>query len=306
MSETHLDHRGLIRALSPEQRIALTRKSDWRGLAHLALHAGTILLLGALILARVPGWPLLMIAQGILIVFLFTLLHETSHRTAFETIWINKVVAALCGFLIALPPEWFRNFHFEHHRHTQNPEKDPELATPQPSSLVGYALHVSGLPVWRSHIRTLLRNAVGRCADSFVPRSARDQVRSEAQVMLLAYAGLAVLSVALSSTALLFVWVLPALLGQPFLRLYLMAEHGRCPAVANMFENSRTTFTNWLTRKIAWNMPYHAEHHAFPAVPFFRLPEWHALTRAHLQVTETGYARFHTKVIAALSRKANA
>lgn len=301
MSETRLDHRSLIRALSPKQRIALTRKSDLRGLAHLAAHWGLILLLGWLILERVPAWPLLMVVQGILIVFLFTLLHETSHRTAFETVWLNKAVAAVCSILIALPPEWFRYFHFEHHRHTQDPEKDPELAAPQPDTLWGYALHVSGLPVWRSHARTLLRNALGRCRDSFVPRSGRDKVRNEAQAMLLAYALLAALSFALGSAQLFSVWLLPVLLGQPFLRLYLMAEHGRCPPVANMFENSRTTFTNWLTRKIAWNMPYHAEHHAFPAVPFHRLPEWHELTRRHLHQTEAGYARFHGKFIAALS-----
>ncbi|WP_246694633.1 fatty acid desaturase, partial [Mesorhizobium sp. M2D.F.Ca.ET.147.01.1.1] len=69
----------------------------------------------------------------------------------------------------------------------------------------------------------------------------------------------------------------PALLGQPFLRLYLMAEHGRCPLVANMLENTRTTLTNWFVHKLAWNMPYHAEHHAYPGVPFHQLPEFHRL-----------------------------
>jgi fatty acid desaturase len=42
---------------------------------------------------------------------------------------------------------------------------------------------------------------------------------------------------------LLWVWLVPVLLGQPVLRLYLLAEHGDCPEVANMFENTRTTFT---------------------------------------------------------------
>ena len=40
-------------------------------------------------------------------------------------------------------------------------------------------------------------------------------------------------------------------------------------------------------------MPYHAEHHAFPAVPFHRLPDLHGLTSGELRVTESGYVRFN-------------
>jgi fatty acid desaturase len=42
-------------------------------------------------------------------------------------------------------------------------------------------------------------------------------------------------------------------------------------------------------------MPYHAEHHAYPAVPFHKLPRFHEITRHHLRTTEQGYARFNRK-----------
>lgn len=38
---------------------------------------------------------------------------------------------------------------------------------------------------------------------------------------------------------------------------------------------SRTTATWWVYAKLAWNMPYHSEHHAWPNVPFYLLPELH-------------------------------
>ena len=110
--------------------------------------------------------------------------------------------------------------------------------------------------------------------------------------MLALYAALVAVSAAAGSALLLWVWVLPAFLGQPVLRLYLLAEHGLCPFAANMFENSRTTFTTQAVRWLAWNMPFHAEHHAFPSVPFHRLPELHRLAARHLRTTENGYARF--------------
>ena len=300
--EPWINHRTLIAGLEKEQRDDLLARSDRLGLIRLACHWGSIALIAVLILLRVPLWPLLMVAEGVLIVFLFTTLHETIHKTAFRSAWINDAVAAVCGFLILLPPHWFRYFHFAHHRHTHDPEKDPELATPKPRTVAQYALYLSGLPYWSAQMRTLFVNAAGRDADEFVPAGGRAKVRSEARMFLSIYALLLAGSLVLANPALLWIWIMPALLGQPFLRAYLLAEHTLCPHVANMLDNSRTTFTNALIRFIAWNMPYHAEHHAYPAVPFHKLPEFHAVTRKFLSQTERGYVRFHGKRVATFER----
>ena len=87
-------------------------------------------------------------------------------------------------------------------------------------------------------------------------------------------------------------WLVPVALGFPFLRLYLLAEHGRCPAVANMFDNTRTTYTNLLVRFLAWNMPYHVEHHVLPQVPFHLLPRFNQRIREWLKHTSPGYVAF--------------
>ena len=46
-------------------------------------------------------------------------------------------------------------------------------------------------------------------------------------------------------------WILPAVLGQPWLRLYLLAEHTGCPLVPDMLANTRTTFTNPVVKALA-------------------------------------------------------
>ena len=125
-------------------------------------------------------------------------------------------------------------------------------------------------------------------------------MRLEARITVAAYLGLAAASVVLWSPALLWAWIVPILFGQPFLRAYLLAEHARCPHVANMLENTRTTFTTALVRLIAWNMPFHAEHHAYPAVPFHKLPRFHEIVREHLRTTERGYVRFNRKFASGL------
>jgi fatty acid desaturase len=51
-----------------------------------------------------------------------------------------------------------------------------------------------------------------------------------------------------------------------------------------------------LVRLSAWNMPYHAEHHAYPAVPFHALPRLHARVRDRLANLEPGYLAATAKV----------
>jgi len=301
-----MDHKSFLASLTAAQCMELTEKSDARGLTRLALHLGAIGVIATLIVARVPFWPLLMLPQGILLVFLFTLLHEASHATPFRTPWLNAAAAQFSGFVIFLPPRWFRYFHFSHHRFTQIPGKDPELAEPKPETWGQYLVYVSGVPVWIDHAGTIIRNAAGRCEDSFVPRGKRGMVRNEALLTVAAYLALLLGSIALNNSVLIYVWLIPMALGQPFLRLYLLAEHGRCAHVANMLENSRTTLTNALVRALAWNMPYHAEHHAYPTVPFHKLPDLHKLAAEHLLVTEPGYASFHARYAPAINGGAEA
>lgn len=295
-----LDHRALIASLSDAQRESLLTRSDAAGLRQIALHWGAILVTGGLVLLEAPFQPLLILLQGILIVFLFTALHETIHKTAFRSAGLNNAVARICGFFLVLPPDWFRYFHFAHHRHTNDPARDPELAGPKPDGPGAYLWYLSGLPLWASHLRKLFVTAAGRNRDTFVPPKGAVKIRREARIFLALYAAIIGLSVILQSDAAIRVWLLPALVGQPFLRAYLLAEHTRCPQVSDMLENSRTTFTGFLVRFLAWNMPYHAEHHAFPAVPFHRLAAFHALARPHLKITERGYGRFHLGLMKAL------
>jgi fatty acid desaturase len=298
-----IDHRTVITNLDSALREFLVERSNAPGLLRFGFHLGTILILGTLIALGVPFWFALLPAQGILIVFLFTTMHECIHETAFKSSFLNTVVSTMSSFLIFVPPTWFRFFHFAHHRHTHDPVRDPELKTPKPSTLIGYIKHVSGIPLWNATLRTLVSNAMGRNADDFVPPKAKARVTFEARAMLAIYVLLAGASVVWDSSLLIWTWIVPLLLGQPFLRLFLLAEHTECPHVENMFENTRTTFTTKLVRLVAWNMPFHAEHHALPTVPFHKLPELHEAVRHHLMTTADGYARFNGQLVSRYSSR---
>ena len=103
-----MDHTAFLAALPPETRAALTERSQGRGLWHLAGHAGAIAVTSTLIAAGVPGWPLLLPVQGVLIVFLFTLQHECTHRTPFASDRLCDAAGFVAGLLILNPFQWFR------------------------------------------------------------------------------------------------------------------------------------------------------------------------------------------------------
>ena len=283
------DHREVVGRLSRAQRRSLLQRSDLRGLLHLAGHSTALGVTGCLIALQVPGWPILLLPHGILLVFLFCVQHEAAHKTPFRSTWLNAAAAWATGPVNLLPPVWFFHFHMAHHRYTHDPVQDPSLARPLPRTKAGLAWTILGGPFCIAQARTILVNAAGRNRDRFVPATARAAVAREARLFLAVYLAAAVLSILLGTTALVWLWLVPALLGQPFLRLYLLAEHTGCPHVSNMLENTRTTFTSPLVRFLAWNMPYHVEHHVYPSVPFHKLPAFHAVLRDHLTITANGY-----------------
>jgi len=298
-----VNHQDFLRSLSKETRKKLTQRCDEPGLVHLALHLGLIVGFGLAIYLSLPGWQLLLIPQGIVIVFLFTLLHESVHQTPFRTRWLNNVTARVSGFLIFLPSTWFKYFHFAHHRFTQIPGKDPELATEKPKTMLSFVKYISGIPTWMGHFKTLGKNAMCDCSADFLPKTSEAPIVKEARLLLLAYALILCSVIYTGSAALFWIWIFPALLGQPFLRFYLLAEHGLCPTASNMFENTRTTFTNRIVLFVTWNMSYHTEHHTYPSVPFHKLPNLHEIMQRELIHTESGYKAFMGNYIASLTAK---
>jgi len=285
---------------------ALAARSDRRGLLQLTGHMGALLASGLLV---AQAWGSLwlapaMLLHGILLTFLFAPLHETIHRTAFRRRWPNDATAWLCGLALALPPEYFRAFHFAHHRHTQDPARDPELAEPKPESMWAYVRHVSGLPYWCSRLAALARHAHGRAEEPFITARLRPRIVREARLYLAVYASVLMVSIATGNPAAMIFWLIPALLGQPFLRCYLLAEHTGCPLVADMLRNTRTTRSLAPIRRLAWNMPYHAEHHACPWLPFHALPAAHRLLEQKIEIQASGYLAVNREIIRMLAPNA--
>jgi fatty acid desaturase len=296
MTDIQADRKFEGRALTPAQLKELSIRANLPGLARALSHFGAIALVGVAIwqvAARYGlAWSIpLMLLQGYLVAFLFMAVHEAAHKTVFTSRRANEVLGHLASLAIALPYEHYQLFHWDHHRFTQDPSRDPELIHATiPSSDTRLAIAYSGVVQLTARIRLLFRRAVsGDAVAPWIPEAKRGLVVREARGYALVYLALLIASLALSSTVLLWTWLVPLYVGQLFLRPYLYAEHTGCDHSRSAFENTRTTYTGAAMKWFTWNMPFHVEHHAYPSVPFHALPKLNAIIDDRIAHRGQGY-----------------
>jgi fatty acid desaturase len=295
------------RVLSGAEIRSLSARSDAHGAMQIGLHLALIVAAGWLVgmsgpVTVVPCLMLLGIAQSAL----FAPVHETMHLTAFNSRRANAVV----GWLVACPSllnwHFYGVFHLAHHRFTQDPARDPELTPLPPSALDGYLLRVLAVNYWRARLAVIADSWRGDLsAYPYIPEAARARVAASVRRMCVVVAAVALVSAALFGWWVPIVyWIVPQLLGQVFLRLYLLTEHTGCEMTPNVLVNTRTTLTKAAVRRLMWNMSFHAEHHLYPSIPFHRLPDAHKAVRERLEVVQPGYVRWHTDYLKAILRGA--
>jgi fatty acid desaturase len=271
-----------------------------RLLTHLGLIAAGGLLWGQQALPlplRLTG----LVVCGVGLATAFAGLHECCHRTAFRSNRVNDAVAWLLGLLSFYNATAYRRYHQWHHRYTHQPGLDPELDDPVPTSLGAYLLELSGWHWWTGKLRGHGRLLWGDLASvPYLDDQLIAQVRRSAWLQAGIYGVLVALSLIGGNGFLLWFWLLPLAVGQPFLRFVLLAEHSGCSFSADGTANTRTTLTVWPVRWLMWNMPFHAEHHLYPSLPFHALPVAHGLIAPHLRHLDHGYLAVHRRLLANL------
>ncbi|GGA25155.1 hypothetical protein GCM10011498_27580 [Amylibacter cionae] len=221
------------------------------------------------------------------------------HYTVFRTRWLNDLVGQICGYIIMLPHRFFRYEHCDHHTYTQIHGDDPELI-PAPKTYGEYLLYLSAIPYWRNKFVEIFRHARGQLNDverKFIPKEEYASVYRDARLMLSVYALLFVGMAVTGWWGLIWLWIIPVIMGEPVMRFIRMTEHVGRPTVAQMHENTRTNIVSMPWRFLCWNMNYHAEHHYVASVPYHTLPKLHEKLKDHIHVEKYGYVGAHVDII---------
>jgi fatty acid desaturase len=205
--------------------------------------------------------------------------HETGHGTAFRSRWLDEALYQLASFMIMRDPTVWRWSHARHHTDTLILGRDPEIAAMRPARLARLLANFFGLVDVPVAFGLMFRHASGRLTTEeadFVPEPERHKVYRTARIDLAIYAVTIASAVAFRS------WLPVVLIGGPriygafMLNVYALTQHaGMGENVLDHRLNTRTVKMCVVNRFLYWNMNYHVEHHMFPMVPYYRLPELH-------------------------------
>lgn len=264
----------------------LIKRSDGPALRHVGLWLG---LLGSSGVAAFATWGTIwcipaFALYGVLYSAADHLHHELSHGTPFKTRWINDALYHLCAFMTLREGFYYRWSHSRHHTHTIIVGKDPEIAAPRPPDLIGPVLDLFFIKDGLTQIGRIFLNACGHLSEdgkNFVPDTERAKVVWASRAYFAAFVGVVGACFATGSILPALFIVLPRFYGGPFCFLFNFTQHaGLNEDVYDHRLNTRTVYMNPAFNFLYANMNYHLEHHMFPMVPFYRLPELHELIKA--------------------------
>ena len=277
---------------------ALNARSNWRGLTQFAGHICMMVCSGYLwttaenLLIKIPA----LIVYGFSFAVMFAPLHESSHRTAFANNCLNDTAAWIAGLFSFYNSDFYRRYHKWHHRYAQVEGKDPELDDPKPNNFWEYLVELSGWNWWIGKFISHYKVATGQLEGyKFIAEDGRDEVIRSTRLQLAVYGVAIAISLIFHQLWFFTLWLFPLAVGQPIVRYILLAEHTGCSSDDNPLTNTRTTLT-WFPL-IAWNIPFHAEHHLYPSIPFHALPQAHQQLKEHFQVVESGYSKVHQDIV---------
>ncbi len=211
---------------------------------------------------------------------LLVLMHDGVHyrllRNRKLNDWMSEVILAWPHLVAA---RQYRKNHFAHHRYL-NTAEDPDLKRRKGDPRWIFPQAIPELA------KTLFRDMTGLNAPAMIKLAASvasaDKVPTGFLVLRYGFyaATLAVIAYAGALEGFALYWVVPMFTWLVLImRIRSIAEHHAIEGPASSYPLTRTTHATLLERIFLApkNVNYHIEHHFFPSVPFYRLPELHAL-----------------------------
>ena len=191
--------------------------------------------------------------------------HEAQHdiiaRPGDRLRWLNELVGHVSTIPLVLPYRVARLTHLEHHKHTNDPDLDPD-----------YGTHASGplAAIWNS-IRMRqpgVENAYGETLE----RIGRPDVMLDAAFATLAYYTiLFVLAWSGFAIEAALLWWLPRHIGQTYIVYYLSWAPHHPAKETGRYRNTRG-FRAAFGNIASMGMQYHIVHHLHPRIPLIRTP----------------------------------
>ncbi|MFN3211478.1 MAG: fatty acid desaturase [Henriciella sp.] len=194
--------------------------------------------------------------------------HEAQHdiiaKPGSKLRWLNQLVGHISIIPLVLPYRVAKYTHMEHHKHANDPEKDPD-----------YASHANGPldAIWRSIYYRQPRAEGGLNAyGAILERIGRQDVVLDGVIYQLIHFGI-LFALAWSGYAIeaALLWWLPRHIGLTYIQFYLSWAPHHPGDTTGRYRDTRS-FRSVLGNIGSLGMQYHIIHHLHPRIPLYRTP----------------------------------
>ncbi len=188
----------------------------------------------------------------------FTPMHDAAHKSVAKARWVSELVGRASGALLLAPFPAFRWIHLEHHKHTNEPDADPDF--------------YSGTgPRWQLPLRWLTQDLHYYWVYLARPERPRRERLEAVGTLVGSYALL--VAIALSGHwQFVAAWLVGARFAIAMLAFaFDYLPHAPHDVIQRQDRYRATTLIDhaWLT-PIFLYQNYHLIHHLYPGVPFYR------------------------------------
>ncbi len=187
----------------------------------------------------------------------FTPMHDAAHRSVARRSWVNEVVGRLAAVTLFGPFPAFRFVHLEHHKHTNDPARDPDFWSGRS-------------PAWALPLRWATQDLHYYVTYLRAGRPRRELAETVATFAL--YGGASAWLIAMGWASVVVAWVVASRVAMALLACGFDYLPHRPHVVTNKEDRYRATSVRlglgW--QVVLLNQNLHLLHHLNPAVPFYR------------------------------------
>jgi len=261
----------------------LSKRSDLPGLIHFVIYFASLIFFGYLSYVFWGTWFFLLFFFLYSTIYTFAVAngHETVHRTAFKTRWINEVFCYISFFQLHSEPLGFRWSHTFHHSNTLQTEGeyDHEIEVSRPTDLLKFFLKFIPLTdlfyIHQSSFVNTTKLALGIMnpgSKITAPKDQQKKITRNARVILFIWFLIIIVSFYFNTWWPIVFYFLPTFVGRPLHFAVNVTQHLAAKVdIKDHRLSSYTIILNSILSFYYWHMEYHIEHHLFPMVPSYNL-----------------------------------
>ena len=295
---------------------ALSKRSDWPGLIHFTIYYFSLFVFGYL---SYLFWGsvlffLFFFIYSAIYAFVVANWHETVHRTAFKTRWINEIFYYISCFQSYSEPtslRWSHSFHHSNTLKTQD-QYDHEIEVSRPTDLLKFFLKFIPLSdffyIHQSPFVNIIKLSLGVISPSMKvasPKGEWKKIIRNARIYFFLWTIIIIFSYLINSWWPIIFYFLPTFIGRPVHFAVNVTQH-----LAAKFDSkdhrlsTHTVILNPILSFYYWHMEYHIEHHMFPMVPSYNLKKLRKEIEDDLPAPFYGLFDFYKKVLPSLIKLA--